>query len=230
VAWISVGASAFADVLQGERLLGNALRFAAREPLAELRAWPGGTAVAALFGVADSELSGLVAAGFREPQVPALDESIRDPALLLGRLLAEFARVESEGGLYALAAESPGLERPDRSDVEDSLHHELDPQRVWVAHGTEAAEWWQRRRGMVLELARPGSGRAEVRLRNGGDHAVRGATTRIYLPAGARVPTRLRGGGLFSRPQLRVASDRRWVDVIAAELDPGESVQYSFVY
>jgi hypothetical protein len=230
VVWISVGASAFADVLQGERLLGNALRFAAREPLAELRAWPGGTGVAALFAVADSELSGLIAAGFREPQLPALDESIRDPALLLGRLLAEFARVESEGGLYALAAGIPGLERPDRSDVEDGLLSELDPQRVWVAQGTEAAEWWQRRRGVVLELARPGSGRAEVRLHNGGDHAVRGATARVYLPVGARVPTRLRGGGLFARPLLRVASDRSWVDVIVPELDPGESVRYSFVY
>ena len=75
----------------------------------------------------------IFAAGFRSPQLPALDESIRDPALLLGRLLAEFARVESEGGLYALAAESPGLERPDREAVEASLLDELDPQRVgWV--------------------------------------------------------------------------------------------------
>ena len=230
VAWISVGAGAFADVLQAERLLGNALRFAAREPLAELRAWPGGAGVAALFAVADSELSDLVAAGFREPQLPALDESIRDPALLLGRLLAEFARVESEGGLYALAAGIPGLERPDRSEVEDSLHQELDPQRVWIARGSQAAEWWRRRSGLVLWLTRPGSGRAEVRLRNDGDDSVRGATARVYLPAGARVPTQLHGSGLFSRPQLRVASDRSWIDVITPQLDPGESVQYSFVY
>ena len=76
--------------------------------------------------------------------------------------------------------------------------------------------------GQVLE--------ARLLLENRGARQVSGATLRVYLPRGARVPSRVEYSGWLGRPLLRVGSSRSWVDVIAGDLEPGESVSYSFRY
>ncbi len=227
--WIAPGAAWFSDPDHALHLLRNALRYATREPVFELRPWPAGAAVAVLIGADDEAIAALTAAGLDLAALPEPDGDGGDRDLLLARLLAEFGAVEREGGLYALAASSPWFAREDWGLVEADLLHELELHNVWIAPSSELSGWWRRRRELRIELERPGTGRARVTLRNGGTQRVERATARVYLPPGARAPTEVESS-MLTRPILYVASDRSWIDLVVPEIDPGAEVSYSFRY
>lgn len=145
--------------------------------------------------------------------------------LRLGRMLGEFAELEARDGIYVLSLTSGW---PLRATAR--LLDELAARRAWVASGTEAAAWWRSRARVDLALEEPRPGRAVLVLHNRGARAVTGATARVYLPAGARVPTRVETDFLAGAPALRVASDRRWIDVVAPRMEPGDRARYAFRY
>lgn len=228
VAWLALGADRFERDDDAQRLLGNLLRWATREPLVELRAWPHALDAAALVGAREADLELLKRAELAAPARPfELDLSL-DADLLLGRLLARFSEVEREGGLFAAVHED--LARDDRAQIERNLVGELSGGRVFVNGAAELADWWRARAALALELERWRPGRARVELHNRGPAAVTGATVRVHLPPGARPPAEVDVAGPGGPPELRVAASRRWVDLIAPRLDPGATTSYAFVY
>jgi hypothetical protein len=230
VVWLGLPADQLQSDARAQRLLRNTLHYAARAPVAELRAWPGGAVAAAVVPVPDALVSELAAAGLpgdlrTDPAAAELD-----PDLLLGRLLAEYANVERTGGLFALADSGSWLDRPEREILQQNLLRELEAQQVWIAQAPELIDWWKQRADLDLVLERTGAGEAQVVLTNRGDTPLSGATTRVFLPPGARPPTEVERTSWLGRPVLRVGFDRSWFEVIAPELEPGETVTYTFNY
>lgn len=228
--WMSPGAAEFADEEQARKLLQNLLRWAAREPVAELRPWPAGASAAVLIGAEADVLEGLARVGFRHPTRPGVALDIADTDVLLGRLLAEFAAVETRAGLYAALDSDPWLERSDRVRLEEILLRELESRHVWIARGSAIVDWWASRSRVAVVLERPRSGFAELTVTNRGDEPIANATARVYLPPPARPPTEVESSSFLTRPLLRVASHRGWIDLVTPELDAGETLTYSFAF
>jgi len=59
-------------------------------------------------------------------------------------------------------------------------------QRVWLATGTEVADWWRKRTNLRVSLNAIGK-RYELEISNEGDAAVEGATVLVYAPRAANV-------------------------------------------
>ena len=231
--WLAPRADQLGDGELAAALLANTLRVVAREPVVELRAWPGGAGAAALVPATRGVLDDLARAGFAGASVARASAADDDPNLLLGRLIAEFGRVEREGSLYALperTADADGGAGLDAAALRAALRRELSTRHIWLAGAGDLLEWWRRRVDLRVSLDQPRPGEARLLLENRGARQVSGATLRVYLPRGARVPSRVEYSGWLGRPLLRVASSRSWVDVIAGDLEPGESVSYSFRY
>lgn len=233
VVWLAPRADQLGDGDGAAALLANVLRVVAREPVVELRVWPGGAGAVALVPATQGTLDDLARAGFAGASVARVNTADDDPNLLLGRLIGDFGRVEREGALYALpevAAADDGNTGLDASELRVALRRELSTRHIWLAAEGELLDWWRRRVDLQVSLEQPRPGVVSLALENRGAEDVSGATARVYLPRGARTPSRVEHAGWFGRPVLHVASSRAWIDVIAGELEPGESVTYSFRY
>jgi hypothetical protein len=228
--WLSADASWFSDAARAELLLRNALRYALHEPVLELRRWPGGAAAAALVGADPAVLAELFDAGLAQSNLPEPQRLPGDADRRLARLLTWLGAVEHEGGLYALAEGSAWLAGDEGVSLEAALRAELGMHNVWLTRAPELARWSRARRGLRAELEVLAPGHARITLHNAGAAAVERATARVYLPPGARPPTRVEGSWFRSSPLLHVDSAREWVDVIVPEIQPGESAGYSFRY
>lgn len=207
-----------------DALLRNSLRYAGRLPIAALRAWPGGNLAAARLDLPGALL-------LPEPPEGRLAESFAaDPERLLGQMLSEFVAVERAGGLYLPSEAARELTSAQRAAALSELTSQLGLRQVWIAGAEALATWVERRDQVEVELVGFGPGRAEVTLQNRGSRPISGATARVYLPRAARTPHSIEWTRLIGSPSVRVASNRRWIDFIAPEIEPSEQIAYSFRY
>jgi hypothetical protein len=80
------------------------------------------------------------------------------------------------------------------------------------------------------ELRTPREGELVLRARNDGALAARDVALRIYLPAGALRPRLEPPGWFAAQPLVRYASGHAWMELVVAELDPGETVEYTLLF
>ena len=166
--WLAPRADQFGDGELAATLLANTLRVVAREPVVELRVWPRGAGAAALVPATREALDDLARAGFAGASVARASAIDDDPNLLLGRLLAEFDRVEREGSLYALpeVAAADGNVGLDAAALRVALRKELSTRHIWLAAERDLLDWWHRRLALRVSLEQPRPGEARLELEN----------------------------------------------------------------
>lgn len=150
VAWLGFSVADVVDPQSAERIAGNALRFAAREPLLDLRPWPDGRPCAVLVdGGAAADSSGdLCQATLAHPDDPDLDRLVRGGCRFATTAASDHVLPEvlARGGATLVAIPEP---RPRREAQGAALLREL-------LAGYELAE----RMGSVFSLRSDASWRA----------------------------------------------------------------------
>ena len=150
VAWLGFSVATLADPQIAERIAGNALRFAAREPLLDLRPWPDGRPCAVLVdgGSAADSSAGLCQAALAHPDDPDLDRLVHGGCRFATTAASDnvLPEVLDRGGAKLVAIPEP---RPRRDAQGAALLREL-------LSGYEQAE----RMGSVFSLRSDASWRA----------------------------------------------------------------------
>lgn len=119
---------------------------------------------------------------FLQKKEPSMNE-------VIGVMKGELGLIVEEGALGMLSVHS-------RNFAKDGVMSQAVPayllalaelrSRVWLAGGTEIADWWRKRDNLRLSLSAIGK-RYELEISNVGDATVEGATTLIYHPRAANV-------------------------------------------
>lgn len=244
VVWLGFSVARLADPDVARRLASNALRYASREPLLELRPWPEGRPCAVLVdgdGVAETAGEHFTTTDFGDRVLPevvgegaAASVTIPEPrprsdaqgAALLRELLDGYELAERMGSVFSLRSERSWRAAAGREALFDSVGEELAVRGAWFARPEELAVWWLARAQVDARLEPIAPDTARVTFRNRGETTARGMTARIYVPAGANAPELLGRPWLSRRPLLRLATDHAWVELVARPLDPGAEVSY----
>jgi hypothetical protein len=244
VAWLGFSVARLTDPDVARRIASNALRYAAREPLLELRPWPEGRPCAVLIdgdGVAQTDGASFATTEFGDRVLPEVvgdgagaTVTIPEPrprsdaqgAALLRELLDGYELAERMGSVFSLRSERTWRAAAGRDALFASVGRELALRGAWFARPEELAVWWLAREQIDAQLEPLAPDTARVTFRNRGENTARGVTARIYVPAGANVPELLSRPWLSRRPLLRLATDHAWVEVVARPLDPGAEVSY----
>jgi hypothetical protein len=244
IAWLGFSIAELSDPDDAGRVARNALRFAAREPLLDLRPWPDGRPCAVLV---DGDRAAR-ASGARFATTDAADRllpevighgdqalvRIPEPrprgdaqgAALLRELLDGYELAERMGSVFSLRSEPSWRAAKGREALFASVGEELGVRGAWFARPEELADWWLARLQVDASLEPLAPDSVRVVFRNRGDSTARGVTARIYVPAGANSPRLVSSPVLARRPLLRLATDHAWVEVVARPLDPGAEVSY----
>lgn len=108
---------------------------------------------------------------------------------VIGVMKGELGLIVEEGALGMLSVHS-------RNFAKDSVMSQAVPayllelaalrQRVWLATGSEVADWWRKRSNLRVSLSATGK-RYELEVSNEGEAPVEGATVLVYHPRAANV-------------------------------------------
>ncbi len=244
IAWLGFSIAELDDPDDAGRVARNALRFAGREPLLDLRPWPDGRPCAVLVDGDAANGDSTVRLAQAGPESGALPEvvgegtgarvTIPEPrpnseargAALLRDLLDGYEQAERMGSVFSLRSERSWRAANGREALFASVGEELALRGAWFARPDQLAEWWLARTQVDAELERLAPDTVRVVFRNRGTSTARGVTARVYVPAGANSPRLVSGPVFTRRPQLRLATDHAWIEVIARPLDPGAEVSY----
>ena len=114
-------------------------------------------------------------------------ESPLDPPA--DRLWRDFQIVEKTGGAYTLSFRSDLLGSPENAPALENLLRGIKGHGVWMATGSEMAEWWIRHERVHTDVRQVNDHRIRLAVSNSGSRPVSDTSVYVYLPA---VPSRLR--------------------------------------
>ena len=117
----------------------------------------------------------------------AMAESPLDPPA--DRLWRDFQIVEKTGGAYTLSFRSDLLGSPENAPALENLLRGIKGHGVWMATGSEMAEWWIRHERVHTDVRQVNDHRIRLAVSNSGSRPVSDTSVYVYLPA---VPSRLR--------------------------------------